>query len=281
MKIIIPFLLVFQILLFGQVEERWDWVETIPKPWTLSHDEVSELLPEFQKRYPDFHDRLKAFALWRIGTPYEIFKLGEEAEPDLDPIIRLDVSDCTAHILTCMAFVQSRDWEDAKETMIEIHYKPDRLGQKIPTFKSRWHYTSDRISFHSSTVDITPEVADKSDLEQVEIVLNQKTDGSEFLDLNWTKNIIVNFITSENIDVEILERLPEVCGVAFVKKSYFTQGIIIAHEGMIIDNAEILHASQGRGTTLREDFMTYYFRDSGPVFDGIMVYRFEPLEFVD
>jgi hypothetical protein len=79
----------------------------------------------------------------------------------------------------------------------------------------------------------------------------------------------------------ILKRLPEVCGVAFVKKSYFSQGIVIAHEGMIIDNTDILHASQGRGTTLREDFMTYYFREDGPVFDGLLVYRFEPFESAD
>ncbi|SVD89957.1 uncharacterized protein METZ01_LOCUS442811, partial [marine metagenome] len=40
---------------------------------------------------------MKAIARWRVNTPYEIFKLGEEVDPDPDPIIRLDVSDCTAH----------------------------------------------------------------------------------------------------------------------------------------------------------------------------------------
>ena len=278
MKINLIVYLTIPIILIGQAEERWDWVETIPKPWTLTKDEVSELLPEFRQRYPDFHDRLKAFALWRIGTPYEIFKLGEEIDPDPDPIIRLDVSDCTAHILTCMAFVQSEDWDEAKEIMIDIHYKPDEKGDKRPTFQSRWHYTSHRISFHPSTIDITKDLTRRTDLEQVEIVLNEKSDGSEFLDLGWKQHMIMEFLPSENVTAAFLENLPEVCGVAFVKKSYFSQGIVIAHEGMIIDNTDILHASQEKGTTLREDFMSYYFREDGPIFDGMMVYRFEPLE---
>lgn len=54
------------------------------KPWTLSDGQISRLLPEFQRRFPDFHQRLKALAIWRVGTPCEIFKLGEEVEPDLD-----------------------------------------------------------------------------------------------------------------------------------------------------------------------------------------------------
>ena len=77
-----------------------DWVYSLPKPWTLSNEEVTELLPEFHERFPEFSDRLKAINIWRIGTPYGIFKLGEEIEPDLDPILRIDTSDCTVHVLT-------------------------------------------------------------------------------------------------------------------------------------------------------------------------------------
>ena len=88
-----------------------------------------KFLPEFHKRFPNFEERLKAFSLWRMGTPYELFKLGEEILPDTDPIIRLDVSDCTGHILTSLSFAQSKTWEEAHEKIIKIHYKVDENRQ--------------------------------------------------------------------------------------------------------------------------------------------------------
>ena len=102
-------------------------------------------MPIFKERFPDFHERIKAINLWRVGTPYGIFKLGEEKEPDTDPILRIDTSDCTVHVLTTLAFAQSIDWNSSREAMIDIHYKVNDSGKKEPTFKSRWHYTSDRI----------------------------------------------------------------------------------------------------------------------------------------
>ena len=41
-----------------------------------------------------------------MGTPYGIFKLGEEIDPDPDPILRVDTSDCTVHVLTTLAFAK-------------------------------------------------------------------------------------------------------------------------------------------------------------------------------
>ncbi len=177
-------------------------MDTLPKPWKLSEEEVSEILPQFHDHFPNFHDRLKAFALWQVGKPYEIFKLGEEVEPDLDPIIRLDVSDCTVHVLTSLAFSQSRSWTEAREKMIEIHYKDGN-----PTFKTRWHYTSDRIQENPYTKNITNELLILNQLEKVDITLNRKENGSEFLDLDWEKSTTIHFIPNEHIDHNLLSKL--------------------------------------------------------------------------
>lgn len=249
------------------------WVDSLPKPWTLSEQQVSEILPQFHNNYPDFHDRLKAFALWQVGKPYEIFKLGEEIEPDTDPIIRLDVSDCTVHVLTSLAFSQSKSWIEARESMINIHYKDGK-----PSYKSRWHYTSDRIQENPFTQNLTNKLLNPTNLESVKIILNRKDDGSEFLDLGWDKSTLIQYIPNEHINGELLSKLPEICGVAFVKKAYFKMGIVIAHEGMIIDQKKLIHASSEYGETVNVDFMEYYFRDSGPLFDGIMIYSFHPFE---
>ncbi len=264
------------LLLTGCVN-KWEWLATLPKPWMLSANDVSEILPEFQERFPDFNERIKAFALWRVGTPYEIFKLGEEIEPDLDPIVRLDVSDCTGHVLTTLAFSQSTSWTDARQKMITIHYKADAQGNRSPTYKSRWHYTADRVTANSNTVDMTAELLPLEELELAELTLNEKADGSEFLELGWNRPIQLYFIPNEKITAELLAKLPEVCIVSFVRKTFFELGIIFGHEGMIINGSKLIHASQSAGETVLLDFLDYYFPDDGPFFDGIVISRFVPL----
>ena len=257
--------------------ESFNWVETLSKPWSLSEKEISEILPQFQQKFPDFHDRLKAFALWQVGKPYELFCLGEETGEDKDPIFRLDVSDCTVHVLTSLASVQSLTWNEAKINLINIHYKPNENGISIPTYKSRWHYTTDRIQDHPSTRNITLGLLPNDQLKTVTITLNKKTDGKTFLDLDWQKPTSIQYISSENLNSKVLENLPNVAGVAFVRESYFKMGLVVAHEGMVIDQKNIIHASAEYGETVSMDFMEYYFREEGPLFDGVLFYSFHPL----
>jgi hypothetical protein len=252
-------------------------VETLSKPWTLSEKEISEILPQFQQKFPDFHDRLRAFALWQVGKPYELFCLGEETGEDKDPIFRLDVSDCTVHVLTSLASVQSLSWNEAKMNLINIHYKPNEKGISIPTYKSRWHYTTDRIQDHPSTRNITLGLLPNDQLKTVTITLNKKSDGKAFLDLDWKKPTSVQYISSEYLNSKVLKNLPKVAGVAFVRESYFKMGLVVAHEGMVIDQKNIIHASAEYGETVSMDFMEYYFREEGPLFDGVLFYSFHPL----
>ena len=257
--------------------DPFKWVDTIPDPWLLSETEFEFYLPQFHERFPNYHDRLKALNLWRVGTPYDLFCLGEESGKDNDPLLRADSSDCTVHVLTTLAFAESFTWQNARDAMVDIHYKMDENGEKKPTYISRWHYTSDRLLHHDRTVDITSSVAHENDLEKVEIVLNKKQDGSEFLDLNWSSNETIKFIPTVKIAENILLNLPAVSGVAFVKKSYFKMGIVIAHEGYLIDQTNLIHASSEYNKTVNVDFLSYLFNDGDPRFDGIMFYKINPI----
>ena len=257
--------------------DPFKWVDTIPDPWLLSETEFEFYLPQFHERFPNYYDRLKALNLWRVGTPYGLFCLGEESGKDNDPLLRADSSDCTVHVLTTLAFAESFTWQNARDAMVDIHYKMDENGEKIPTYISRWHYTSDRILHHDRTMDITSSVAHKNDLEKVEIELNKKEDGSEFLDLNWSSNESIYYIPSEKINEDVLLNLPQVCGVAFVKRKYFKLGIVIAHEGYIIDKTNLIHASSEYKKTMNVNFIDYYFQNGESKFDGVMFYKINPI----
>ena len=265
------------LILFGCTNSS-NWIDSLPKPWKLNEEQVSDILPQFHKKFPDFHDRLKAFALWQVGKPYELFCLGEESGEDKDPIFRLDVSDCTVHILTSLASVQSSSWQEARKTLIDIHYKRNDDQTSIPTYKSRWHFTTDRIQDNPSTKNITSSLVSNQELVTINLTLNKKEDGDEFLKLGWEKPTTIQFIPNKFVGEDLLDKLPQIAGVAFVKKTYFKMGLVVAHEGMIIDNKNIVNASSEFGKTVNMDFMEYYFLDDGPRFDGVLIFSFNPIE---
>ena len=265
------------LILFGCTNSS-NWIDSLPNPWKLNEEQVSDILPQFHKKFPDFHDRLKAFALWQVGKPYELFCLGEESGEDKDPIFRLDVSDCTVHILTSLASVQSSSWQEARNTLIDIHYKRNDDQTSIPTYKSRWHFTTDRIQDNPSTKNITSSLVSNQELVTINLTLNKKEDGDEFLKLGWQKPTTIQFIPNKFVGEDLLDKLPQIAGVAFVKKTYFKMGLVVAHEGMIIDNKNIVHASSEFGKTVNMDFMKYYLLDDGPRFDGVLIFSFNPIE---
>jgi len=263
----------FILLISCDGQDPYDWVRSLPKPWTIDESKYDEILPKFIKYFPDFDDRLKAINIWRIGTPYGIFKSGEEKEPDLDPILRIDTTDCTIHVLTSIAMNSSRNWGETKNKMIDIHYKPNEQNIKQPEYKNRWHYTSDRILNNPYTVNITNQLASKNELQEIELTLNEKSDGSEFLKLDWNLNGRFKFISSEFVNDQLLEKLPPVCGVAFVKKAYVKNGILIAHEGFVIDQKILIHASSTSKKTIQEDLLDYLNGKKESKFDGVMFYK--------
>ena len=224
-------------------QSSYKWTESLPDPWTLSNEQLDLYLPRFHKMHTDYHDRLIALNLWRVGTPYGIFCLGEEQGIDPDPIIRFDTSDCTVHVLTTIALAESNSFQRAKEVMIKIHYKPDQYGTSTPTYRSRWHFTSDRLLNHPITVDITSKISSPNDLETISIELNKKENGSQFLDLGWTSVESIDYIPIEKLSDDMLSNLPSICGAAFVKKDFFKNGIVIAHEGYVVNGKDLIHAS--------------------------------------
>ena len=162
--------------------------------------------------------------------------------------------------------------------MIDIHYKRNDDQTSIPTYKSRWHFTTDRIQDNPSTKNITSSLVSNQELVTINLTLNKKEDGDEFLKLGWQKPTTIQFIPNKFVGEDLLDKLPQIAGVAFVKKTYFKMGLVVAHEGMIIDNKNIVHASSEFGKTVNMDFMEYYFLDDGPRFDGVLFFSFNPIE---
>jgi len=265
------------------VEENkinWRWVSQEKKLYQLSDTKVNSILQELWKHFPNQGDRLRALSILRLGTPYQFNCLGEESGRDKDSIFRLDVTDCTTFVLTNVALLHSKTLEEARNTMKYLNYRPQKdsktgkLLYKI-TFENRLHFTTDRNETSPYFEDITQEIVPKYRMVNQKVLLNKmKTDGKRLININWEKEITINYIPSKFINKELLKSLPKTLGIAFVKKGDDKTGLDVRHEGFLFDGKTFFHASSIQKKVVAEDFLKYYFpKRNNPRFDGIILFR--------
>ncbi|MBL7074290.1 DUF1460 domain-containing protein [candidate division KSB1 bacterium] len=255
-------------------EDRWTWLAHQKSMYMMTEKEVDKILPRLNRRFPDFNERIKAFSILRLGTPYDLKCLAEEKPPETGPIFRVDTTNCTVLVLTNSALAHASSFKEARWMMRYLNYYPVPEGEDPIFYENRRHYTADRILTSPYFHELTRELAQPGELDSVTIILNRKADGSHFLPLDWEKEITMAYFPLGVINAEFMKRLPGVCGVGFVKKSYFEKGIVIAHEGMIVDQKDLIHASMADGKAIRVNFLDYLFKRDKPIHDGIILWEF-------
>jgi len=258
---------------------NWQWVNNQKKLYESTPAEIELILKELEERFSEKTDILKALTLLRLDTPYQLGGLGEERGRDKDPIFRLDVTDCTAFVLTSTALLHSQNLEQAVEMMKFLNYRPKEnlktgeMEYEI-SFENRLHFTTDRNATSPYFQGITGQVVDQSKIEEKEIVLNRvKSDGKCLIDVDWEKKIVIKYIPTKFITKDLFQNLPEVVGVGFIKQGDEEIGLDIRHEGFLFKDSLFIHASSLQGKVVAEDFFDYYFdKNNNPRFDGILLF---------
>ena len=93
------------------------------------------------------------------------------------------------------------------------------------------------------------------------------------MDLGWRSVESIDYIPIEKLSDDMLSKLPPICGAAFVKKDYFKNGIVIAHEGYVVNGKDLIHASSIEKKTVNVDLFSYLKKDEQSFrFDGIMFF---------
>ncbi len=251
-------------------ESNWQWLEKQKKIYQLSPEKLKLFLKEFWQKFPEKQERLKALAVLRLGTPYQLGPLGEEKGRDKDPIFRIDVTDCTTFILTTVALLHSSSTEEAREMMKFLNYRAEEI-----TFEGRLHFITDRNDVSPYFKDITQEVIQLDKIKQKDVILNEiKEDGKRLIDIDWGKSTIINYIPHHHITQEFLKGLPGAVGIAFIKENDTAIGLDVAHEGFLFDGKTLIHASLVQGKVIGENFLDYYFsKQKIPKFEGIILFK--------
>jgi len=228
----------------NQSESNWQWIDSQKKLYELSSTEIDSILEEVWQRFPEEEERLKALAILRLGTPYQLGCLGEEESGrDKDPIFRLDVTDCTAFVLTNVALLHSQTIDEAKETIKFLNYQPN----SAITFENRLHFTTDRNAVSPYFRDITGENLCACKLKTKKVILNKvKSDGNRLIDIDWQKEIVLKYIPNEFITKDLFQNLPKTIGIAFIKEGDEEIGLDVRHEGFLFDGQFLFHATPNK-----------------------------------
>lgn len=240
--------------------------------WLMSPSEIDDSLAGLAVKYPDFEDRAAIIANMRIGSPYKLGPLGENDARG--PIFTVKYVDCTVFVLTTLALADKCSYSGAADMMRYLnYYNPPRKGFKPVSYENRIHFTYDRLHSCPFFEDITSLVFPSKNLAKAEVILNGKADGTELLPISWNKKATAEYILISDLNESVLQKLPKIAGVGFVRKKNFEIGTIIAHEGFIIDGRYIVHADSVAGKVVKADFLDYCGKNDD-YFDGVVLSRF-------
>lgn len=234
--------------------------------------ELGLLLDELQRRFPNKDDRLKAIAEMYLGAEYYTEPFINELEDPL-PYQR---TNCTMFVIYATTMVNSSNYQEALEKVKQVHYRGGIVG-----YKSRYHFTTDRITDpenHYFSVVTDSYAADPAALWEVSVNLNVRTSGNYLLKNldGWNKPITVKYIKRDNFTIDKLKFLPRTLGVAFVKKSNWKLGVVVGHEGILIDGDLYHSGSPTTGLYKIDNYFIEKFAKSN--WEGVIFFTINEVE---
>ncbi len=197
---------------------------------------------------------LEEIVLSFIGTPYKLGPLGEKEDKKL---YREDVFDCTTLVLISVSKFLS---DEPQEMIKKINYFP--AGEV--SYENRLHFSSYRNKVSDYFKDITQKVGG-SYTKSKTISLNK----DRLIDIEWQKDIVLDYILVENVE-KIIDKLPSLAGVMFMREEDKTIGLDVRHEGFLIDRKDLVHASINSGKVIKENFLNYLEKVN---YDGVIFYE--------
>jgi len=257
----------------------------LPPLHQLSPAALDSVLANLATTVPRFKDRMRALALARLGAPYVLGCLGERSAEDSAPVFRVDQVDCTVLVLTTAAMAQSKGLADAEQWMGPANYRRSASGECTVSYANRLHFTEDRLDASLFFANVTRALAAPSEMREVDLVLNRQASGKPLLPIGWERPMKVAYVPADQLPA-VLARAPDLLGLAFVRESYRAKGLLVAHEGLLLDRKCLLHASTESKAAVLVDFADYFFRPHDPDparagqprFDGAILYTVHAID---
>nr|MBC8412831.1 DUF1460 domain-containing protein [bacterium] len=139
-----------------------------------------------------------------------------------------------------------------KESLLTVRYRAGEIS-----YQNRKHFFTDWINYNSASVVDCTELLGQGRAVCAEKILNNKDDGSLYLQGVPCVQRDVVYIPSKDIDKTVLQSLRTGDYIGVYSE---LPGLDVSHVGIFIKNGEasyLRHASRRQGKVIDEDFMSY------------------------
>ncbi len=187
------------------------------------------------------YKRLREIITGFLGTPYSLGPLGEG---DNELLYRTDVFDCTTLVLVTVSKLHG---DNPEEEIKNVNYYPP--GEV--SYETRLHFSTYRNKVNDYFKDITSYVGEGY-VNEKKVTLNK----NRLIDIDWEKDLVIDYINVKDVS-KVVDNLPEVAGVMFMRDRNADIGLDINHEGFILDGEYLVHASPDHGEVYKENFNDY------------------------
>jgi N-acetylmuramoyl-L-alanine amidase-like protein len=216
-------------------------------------------------------ERVATWAFLQVGAPYQLGPLGEEAPPDIQPVIEFRTTDCAVLNLVSAALAHSGPSRSERSAMALANYRDG-----VVSYATRFHFTTDRLDASPYYRDITRTVGGNLCRRQV-VVLNRKTNGGRWIPIDWSRRRVVDYVPrvwgARFAHWHDRGRLPDATGVAFVQLAKLSDGLDVVHESMLWKGRTFLHASSATGRVVTMPW-TEFLAGPGRRYDGFVLFEY-------
>ncbi len=227
----------------------------------MTVEEINHFLYELSESNISKEEKLKKIVELRLGTPYQLAPMGEGDEK---PIFKIDAVDCTTFVITTVSLLYSSDLNEAKEKTKMIHYHPP--GNV--SYENRLHFSSYRNLISPYFKEITEDIVNGKAIKK-EVTLNR---NRSLIDIDFEYQIEISYLSFDDISEDILMKLPSFVGVAFLRDGDESIGLDVRHEGFLVSNESLIHASSSFQEVVSQDFYEYI-KDNRNLFDGLIFFE--------
>jgi len=209
---------------------------------------------EQSSKIQDVGERIDFLSGKFLNTKYEESTLVGDVNHPEELVIDLEGMDCFTYIDYVEAMKLSDSYPMFVNNVQRIRYQSGEVD-----FRKRNHFFTDWAQYNSDYItDVTKKVGGER-TKTVKKLLNEKEDGTLYLPGIPVKERYVNYIPTESIDENVLERLKtgDYVGIYTDK-----EGLDVSHTGIVIkrdDKVYLRHASSRKDNrrVVDEDLLTY------------------------
>lgn len=198
--------------------------------WT--QDKLDHIMHESSK-IKDAGSRINFLSRQFLDMDYKESTLIGDANTEEVFVINLEGTDCFTYIDYIEAMRLSGSFSEFKENLKKVRYRAGEVA-----FKNRNHFFTDWREFNSEFVDDATEQIGAQKTKSITKILNQKEDGTYFLEGIHPREREIKYIPSDTIDDSVMDKMKtgDYAGIYSA-----IQGLDVSHVGIIIKDRESIY----------------------------------------